>query len=141
MEKRSCFYERNCAQKLISFLVNKIYKENYQSLPMKHLFKKNESNRFIQYQWKTKNKWYCISVDCSLEASLIEKESDTEFITEHYCGYAKINERKTNEYEVTHPRWKKYEVQSSKIDVDFKLSYGKGFQFLNTTPLLFDNDC
>ena len=65
MEKRSCFYERNCAQKLISFLVNTIYKENYQSLPMKHLFKENESNRFIQYQWKTKNKWYCISVDYS----------------------------------------------------------------------------
>ena len=49
-------------------------------------------------------------------------------------GYAKINERKTNEYEVTHPRWRKYEIQSIKIDVDFELSYGKEFKFLNISP-------
>ena len=128
------FIKEIVPKKLISFVANTVYKENYQSLPMKHLFKENKSNRFIQYQWKTKNKWNGISVDCSLETSLIEKDSDTEFITEHYWGYARINEHKTNEYEVTHPRWKKYEVQSSKIDVDFKLSYGKEFEFLNTTP-------
>ena len=128
------FIKEIVPKKLISFVANTIYKENYQALPMKHVFKENESNRFIKYQWKTKNKWNCISVDCSLEASLIEKDSDTEFITEHYWGYARINEHKTNEYEVTHPRWKKHEVQSSKIDVDFELSYGKEFNFLNTSP-------
>ena len=131
MEKRCCFYKRNCTKKLISFVANTVYKENYQSLPMKHLFKENKSIHSISME--NQNKWNGISVDC-LETSLIEKDSDTEFITEHYWGYARINEHKTNEYEVTHPRWKKHEVQSSKIDVDFKLSYGKEFEFLNTTP-------
>ena len=68
-----------------------------------------------------------------IKNDLIKKDSDTEFITEHYWGYAKINEHKTNEYEVTHPRWRQYNLKSSKIDVDFELSYGKEFDFLNTS--------
>ena len=42
-----------------------------------------------------------------------------------------MNELKTNEYEVTHPKWKAYHVLSYEIDVDFGAVYGRSFAFLN----------
>jgi hypothetical protein len=57
------------------------------------------------------------------------QNSDFEFITEHYFGYTK-NGEKTFEYEVTHPKWKNYEVLSSFIQIDFKENYGTDFEFL-----------
>ena len=61
----------------------------------------------------------------------IESNSETEFITEHYWGYAKVTDSKTNEYEVTHPKWKQYLVTHSEINVDFGAVYGTDFEFIN----------
>ncbi len=43
-----------------------------------------------------------------------------------------MNENVTNEYEVTHPKWRQYEVQSYEIAVEFGSVYGTDFEFLNT---------
>ena len=61
----------------------------------------------------------------------IEINSEAEFITEHYFGYTKINNKTTFEYEVKHPRWQQYEVINHKIEVDFKNVYGNEFEFLS----------
>ena len=62
----------------------------------------------------------------------IEREGSinctADFVTEHYWGYTKINNAKTNEYEVKHPAWKIYNILDSVIDVDFGANYG--FEFL-----------
>ena len=42
-----------------------------------------------------------------------------------------MNEQKSNEYEVTHPKWEVYKVQDYEINVDFGAVYGKEFEFLN----------
>ncbi len=39
--------------------------------------------------------------------------------------------KKTNEYEVTHPKWEHYPVKDYSIDVDFQSVYGKKFGFLD----------
>ena len=60
----------------------------------------------------------------------IRDSSETEFITEHYWGYAKYSDTKTNEYEVTHPKWNQYKVIDYEIKVDFGAVYGHDFSFL-----------
>ena len=65
------------------------------------------------------------------EQKIIEENSAIEFISEHYWGYAKKNDKQTNEYEVKHPKWKYYPVLDYKIDVDFKTNYGEEFELLN----------
>jgi len=42
-----------------------------------------------------------------------------------------VNEKKTNEYEVIHPRWLIYDVIDYNIAVDFDITYGQKFGFLN----------
>jgi len=42
-----------------------------------------------------------------------------------------VTDSKTNEYEVTHPKWKQYLVTHSEINVDFGAVYGTDFEFIN----------
>jgi hypothetical protein len=98
---------------------------------MKYNWEENSINRKVAYHWRKNNIWQSFKITAALQISEIEKNSETEFITEHYWGYAKVNNTITNEYQVTHPRWKQYAVENSDIKVDFELVYGKHFEFLN----------
>lgn len=115
----------------LSFVANTVYKENYETLRMRYLWEETESHRSVRYEWKKGKKWNRFEVRSELDSVEIHSGSEEEFITEHYWGYASVNENKTNEYEVTHPKWEVYPVQSYEIDVDFGKVYGQHFQFLN----------
>lgn len=115
----------------LKFVANTVYYENYETLPMKHLWSADQNKREVKYSWKKENVWNEFQVSASLESKEIDKLSEAEFITEHYWGYARVNENITNEYEVTHPRWETYEVLDYKINVNFESSYGHSFAFLN----------
>lgn len=115
----------------LSFVANTVYNENYETLPMSHQWMENESERIVSYQWEKSGKINEFQITASKESYAIDEGSETEFITEHYWGYAKINDSKSNEYEVTHPKWKAYQVKDYKITIDFGLVYGKAFEFLN----------
>jgi uncharacterized protein YqjF (DUF2071 family) len=115
----------------LSFVANTIYNENYIALPMAHIWSETKDERTVTYNWKYKNQWQHFSITAQKELSPIDLESETEFITEHYWGYARYNAVKTNEYEVKHPKWEQYKVNHYQIDVDFGLTYGEDFRFLN----------
>ncbi|MES2454917.1 MAG: DUF2071 domain-containing protein [Bacteroidota bacterium] len=115
----------------LAFIANTIYNENYVTLPMSHKWSENEAERTVDYQWKLKNQWQRFSVTAEKELASIPLESKIEFITEHYWGYARYNALKTNEYEVRHPKWEHYPVKHYTIDVNFGLTYGAQFEFLN----------
>lgn len=115
----------------LTFVANTLYKEHYETLPMRHEWKETATNRSVDYQWKKKGQWQSFKVTAELTSTEIPANSETEFITEHYWGYAKVNDTKSNEYEVTHPKWRQYKVIDSEIKVDFKAVYGSDFEFLN----------
>ena len=115
----------------LTFIANTIYKEHYETLPMKHICEENNLNRTVSYLWKKNKIWHSFTVQATLNSSEIKSSSETEFITEHYWGYAKVTDSKTNEYEVTHPKWKQYLVTHSEINVDFGAVYGTDFEFIN----------
>ncbi|TKC10060.1 DUF2071 domain-containing protein [Pedobacter polaris] len=114
----------------ITFIANTVYKENYQTLPMKHCWITNNNELFVEYAWKTKN-WNTFSVTANRNSEPIAIASEEEFITEHYWGYTKIGSNITSEYGVEHPRWEMYPVKDYKIDVDFERNYGIDFGFLS----------
>lgn len=115
----------------IAFIANTLYKEHYQTMPMRHLWQQNNGVQLVQYDWKYNQKWQSIQVNASLQTQAIDEGSETEFITEHYWGYTQIDAQQTYEYQVKHPRWEHYAVKNYQINVDFGLVYGKDFAFLN----------
>ncbi|HKG07351.1 MAG TPA: DUF2071 domain-containing protein [Pedobacter sp.] len=115
----------------LAFIANTIYNENYVTMPMSHKWAESATERTVEYQWKYKNQWQRFSITAERETVAIQQDSEVEFITEHYWGYAKYNALKTNEYEVKHPKWEHYPVNDYTIDVDFRLTYGDAFSALN----------
>jgi len=114
----------------LTFVANTIYKEYYQTVPMQHIWNKNEAHNFIEYSWHMKKNLQKISVDSELVATEIEADTEIKFITEHYYGYTK-QKNSTYEYEVKHSKWTHYPVLNYNISVDFELNYGLNFKFLN----------
>ena len=115
----------------LSFVANTVYKEHYQTVPMKHRFSFHEAHQEIGYSWKSKGMWQSVEVKAGRSPQAIAEASDTEFITEHYYGYTKLGPKKTSEYQVTHPRWEAYTILEHDIQVDFAKVYGDTFGFLN----------
>ncbi|GAA0732851.1 DUF2071 domain-containing protein [Aquimarina litoralis] len=129
------FIKEIVPKRALTFVANTVYNENYETLPMEHVWSTENDERTVQYKWKRNTKWNSIEIKASIDSYPIEADSETEFITEHYWGYAKVNHQKSNEYEVTHPKWQVYKVNDYDIDVDFGAVYGKEFEFLNSlTP-------
>lgn len=126
-----CFIKEIVPKFALAFIANTVYKENYEAMPMKHRFSETAQELSVEYQWKYKNEWQLFRVNSAPALSEIEEGSEAEFITEHYWGYARYTDTVTNEYEVRHPRWMQYKVNSFHIAVDFELNYGKDFKFLN----------
>jgi uncharacterized protein YqjF (DUF2071 family) len=115
----------------LTFVANSIYKENYETMPMRHRWIEGNGQLSVEYCWKKKN-WNSIHVNADNNSTIIEEGSEEEFITEHYWGYTKINGARTSEYEVVHPKWEVYKVNNYLINVDFKSVYGKEFDFLRS---------
>lgn len=124
----------------LAFVANTVYGENYERLPMLHRWETENDNLCVSYQWKKAGKWHGIGVQTGRnpqpilsgsEADPSDSELAQQFITEHYWGYTKINDFRTSEYAVEHPRWDVYDVIDYNIDVDFGSVYGNDFAFLN----------
>ena len=115
----------------LSFVANTLYNEHYETLPMRHSWATDDQFLTVAYGWKRNGEWQSLEVRADKTAQPIAPGSVEEFITEHYWGYAQVNDRKTNEYQVTHPRWEHYPVQDFTIRADFARNYGADFGFMN----------
>jgi hypothetical protein len=112
----------------LTLVANTLFDEHYETMPMKHNWKSGLAEQHIEYKWK-KKRWNSLSVNASIISKPIVPDSQEEFITEHYWGYTK-NDQKTSEYEVQHPKWEVYDINNYSINVDFQDIYGKKFDFL-----------
>lgn len=114
----------------ITFVANTLYKENYETCKMSHDWKGDQDKIEVSYSFE-KGGQNSLKVIAENSPQELEEGSEAEFITEHYWGYAKMTESKSNEYEVTHPKWFTYPVISHEVSIDFEKVYGKDFKMLN----------
>ena len=125
------FIKEIVPKKAIAFIANRFYSENYVATSMDHQWNHDDEQLCVKYDWTWKSVAQFMKVKAKSNRSEILPGSEEEFITEHYWGFAKVNDLKTNEYEVIHPRWQHYKVRQYEIEVDFGLNYGPRFSFLN----------
>ncbi|GAB3513570.1 DUF2071 domain-containing protein [Emticicia fontis] len=118
---------------MITLVANTVYNENYATHACRHEINESDSALFVKYSWKSKSGWNHLQAMASNQSQSILSGSEEEFITEHYWGYARYSDKKTNEYEVTHPRWNVYPVKDYEIQCNFNELYGADFAFLKDT--------
>lgn len=137
--KRGVVFIKEIVPKMmITLIANTLYNENYATHPCKHIIQKTKNKElgdslFVKYSWKSNSVWNHIEVNADAATKPIEIDSEEEFITEHYWGYAGYSSKKTNEYQVQHPRWNVHVVQNHQILCNFAELYGTEFAFLKDT--------
>ncbi len=123
------FIKEIVPQPALTLVANMLYSENYETMKTRHSWVESDDILTVEYGWR-KGEWHTIKVIADKEAVDIKPESEEEFITEHFWGYTKINDKVTSEYEVAHPRWQIYPIKSHEVNVDFEKVYGSDFAFL-----------
>ena len=114
----------------LTLVANTMYGEKYVTLKTAHEWKEDEDRLSVTYRWKHDGDWDFITATSHRSPVEILEGSEEEFITEHYWGYTKIDDRLTSEYQVEHPRWKVYPVSSHQVSVRFGALYGAEFGML-----------
>lgn len=128
--KRGVTFNKEIVPKhALTFVANTIYKEPYETMPMKHSWALDNNKLEVEYNWK-KVRWNSFKITADATQLPLLKNSKEEFINEHYWGYTQAGPNLCSAYEVQHPRWNMYKVLDHSIDVDFEKIYGAEFSFL-----------
>jgi len=125
------FIQEIVPRRAIAAVARLAYNENYRRLPMDHAIQHGNvdgSPRLsVEYRWRLDRRWNRIQVQAVGEPHDIAAGSAEEFITEHYWGYAAQRDGGSMEYQVSHPRWRVWDVVNSALDVDAERLYGTDF--------------
>ena len=89
----------------------------------------------VSYSWQFNGGQNHLKLAVCGPAQPLVGDSQPEFITEHYWGYAKQRDGSTMEYRVEHPRWKIWKTQKAELCCDVADLYGAVFcEFLERPP-------
>ena len=133
--KRGVVFVREIVPKpAITIVANMLFRERYMTLPMRYDWQTDDQRMRVSYQWKKSGRWNKLETVSPAKPVTLGEGSMEEFITEHFWGYSQINQQKTGEYRVDHPRWDVYDVNEYVVDCDFARLYGKEFGFLQNQP-------
>lgn len=123
-----CFVKEIVPRWAIAFVARTFYGEPYERWSMTN----ERSEAAAGYGWSRSDSVNRIEVRLGANLGVPPSGSHEEFIIEHYWGYTKRGDRRTDEYKVEHPKWELREVVSTEIDIDFGRVYGTEFEFLTT---------
>ncbi len=107
-EKRGVVFIRELVPKLaIAATARLCYGEKYSCVPMAHHIQvQSEKNTLeAEYSWGSGSRRCAIWLQTVGDSFLPADRSLSQFITEHYWGYAAQRDGGCVEYEVQHPRW------------------------------------
>jgi uncharacterized protein YqjF (DUF2071 family) len=129
------FLKEIVPKRMITFVANTIYGENYVTRPMYHLWDQTQEELRVEYRWKVGAQWDYLKAVAEAQPLIIETESEEEFITEHFWGYTTVSNTCTGVYEVKHPQWRIHKVKSFDINCSVEKLYGKNFvEALSVSP-------
>lgn len=110
----------------IAYVARNLYGEPYERWAMSN----ERSETHVGYNWSRSHCTNSVSITRGDNLGVPPADSHGEFIIEHYWGYTKRGENRTDEYRVEHPKWELFEAADTDIDVDFGCTYGEEFSFL-----------
>jgi uncharacterized protein len=132
--RRGVVFIRELVPKVaVTAIARLAYGENYSCVPMSHRLDASSGQLSAEYSWGPGAARCTISATTTSEPYLPAQGSLSEFITEHYWGYA-IRSGRTVEYQVDHPQWHVREADNAQLSGDGARYYGLDFGRLLEQP-------
>jgi len=121
-------------RRMITWIANGLYQENYMTLPMRHQFSDRHEPVRTEYSWRFQRQWMRLwgESPATWESPVeIDEGSEAEFLTEHYWGFTRVSQGKTKEYEVRHQKWRIWPLEDFGLEGDVSELY-PGFSAIMT---------
>ncbi len=120
------FIKEIVPRRAIAAVARRLYGEPYSRWKLSSF----RDERHVRYSWEKNGCSNTISVERGESQGVPDAGSEGEFIIEHYWGYTRRGDSRTDEYKVEHPKWELFAAEKTRIDVDFATTYGEEFGFL-----------
>ena len=106
-KKGVVFIRELVPKRAIAAIARWVFNENYSRVPMSHRieFHPNGEAASAEYAWRVGRGRCAMSLETEGAGFVPAEGSESQFITEHYWGYAAQKDGGSLEYEVEHPRW------------------------------------
>lgn len=127
------FVKEIVPRRAIATVARVVYGEPYECWKMSNA----RDDIFVRYSWwKGKEPGAnTVGVFRGPSQGIPAEDSHGSFIIEHYWGYTRRGENRTDEYKVEHPKWELFSTERPDIVVDFGVIYGEEFASLtDATP-------
>ena len=116
---------------VVSLIARVAYGEPYETWDMKN----TRGDDRIEYELSKGSVKNRLGLSVGKNLGVPPSDSVEHFLIEHYWGYTRRGETRTDEYLVEHPPWALSAVSEAEINVDFGCIYGEKFAFLTgSTP-------
>ena len=127
-EKRGVVFICELVPKVaVSAIARLAYGERYSCVPMSHRIESSSGSTIAEYSWGSGPSRCTISAKTVGDSYLPGEGSLSQFITEHYWGYAAQRSGGTVEYQVRHPQWKVMDAETARFTGDAARCYGPEF--------------
>jgi hypothetical protein len=102
------------------------FNEKYQRVPMSHRMENRADGEVgrAEYAWRSGSEQCAMKMETEGTSFLPDEGSKSQFITEHYWGYAAQKDGGCLEYEVQHPQWIVWNARHAKFSGDAAALYG-----------------
>lgn len=117
-------------QRLVAFLACAIYREPYLAAPMSSRITEDDRQIAIEHRLTFGGRANRLSVIAAKPLSLPAPDTTEHFFKEHEWGFGTGHRGQCLSYQVAHPCWDCYRVESYSLDWDWRSVYGEEFAFL-----------
>lgn len=129
--KKGIVYLKQITDNALSNTLSNIFAHTkFTTKPTATEFKQENNEIQIKYAWKEADDWDFFGVTAENFATLTEQHSLEEFVLERPFVYQKFREDQTDEYELSHQRWRSFSCKNHEMEVDFTLRFGAEFSHL-----------
>ena len=127
-ERRGVVFIRELVPKVaVTAVARLVYGERYSCVPMDHSIETVAGRTIAEYAWGSGSRRCTFSAETEGDGYLPQQDSLSQFITEHYWGYAAQKTGATMEYQVEHPQWKVRNTTRAHFTGDAEMYYGAEF--------------
>lgn len=130
-ERGVVFVREFVPQRLTAWLAQVIYNEPYHAAAVTATVRDEPASVTAEYRLDYGGRSHTLSISGSKPSFRPDETSTEHFFKEHHWGFGVSHTGKTIRYQVDHPVWDVFPVQSHKIDLDWSVAYGPEWGFLS----------
>jgi hypothetical protein len=117
-------------QRLVARMAKAIYNEPYLATPLVSVVQQTPETIGVEHRLTFGGRTHTLSMTGGKPAFRPDETSVEHFFKEHHWGYGTSRAGRLLRYEVVHPVWEVYPVQTWRLDFDFSIVYGPEWEFL-----------